>query len=132
MNQANIRIKVGDEVEGRTKAVTLERMRAFSGWPNKNIHTDEETARSCGLPSPIASATMYMGYVTELLLNSFGEAWIEGGRLELAFVKIVAAGDELRARGKVVGEDEGGVKLEVWCETQRGEPVAAGTAWGPA
>ena len=131
MNEANRPFKPGDEVEGRPKSVTLERMRAFSGWPNKNIHTDEATARSCGLPAPIASATMYMGYLTELLLDSFGERWIEKGRLELAFIKIVVAGDELRARGKVVGTDRGEVKLEVWCENQRGQPVAVGSAWGP-
>ena len=130
MSEDNGRFAVGDEIEGSLKSVTLERMRAFSGWPNKNIHTDEETARSCGLPVPIASATMYMGYLTEMMLDSFGDGWIEGGRMELAFIAIVAPDDELRARGKVIAEEEGGLKLEVWCENQRGESVAVGSAWG--
>ena len=134
-----MRIRAGDLKEGRQlagnhKSVTLKRMRGFSGWPSRNIHTDEAFAKACGLPGPIASATMYEAYLVELMLNIFGEDWIRHGRLELAFVKMVHPSDTLAAKAiaREVGTAEAGrrVSLEVWCENQRGERVAVGSASG--
>lgn len=126
----------GHTVTGKIKTVTLERMRGFSGWPTKNIHTDEEFARSCGLSSPIASGTMFQAYLVELMIDHFGEGWLRDGGMQVAFVRAVKPGDTVTAKGTVQrqepGAAEGRVDLQVWCENQRGEPVIVGTAYGPA
>ena len=109
-------------------------MRDFSGWPSKNIHTDEEFAKACGLPSPIASGTMSEAYLVELMLDVFGEDWIRHGRMELTFIRMVQPGDVLIAKGQTQKWEgtalDAGVTLQVWCENQRGEHVVIGTAWG--
>ena len=124
----------GHTVAGRPRSVTLERMRGFSGWPTKNIHTDEEVARASGLPGPIASGTMYEAYLVELMIDLFGEEWLKHGKMELAFTRIVEPDDTITAKGTVQSREptDAGrrVTLDVWCENQRGEPVAIGTASG--
>ncbi len=37
--------EVGYELPTVSKEITLEKMRAYSGWPRRNIHTDDEVAR---------------------------------------------------------------------------------------
>lgn len=127
-------LKPGDLVIGRPKTVTLERMRQFSGWPSKNIHTDADVARACGLPGPIASGTMFEAYLTELMIDLFGEDWIRSGTMQLAFIRMVEPGDILVAKGRVQALEQthagGRLALEVWCENQRGERVTAGVASG--
>lgn len=124
----------GDLVIGRPKTVTLERMRQFSGWPSKNIHTDADFAKACGLPGPIASGTMFEAYLTELMIGLFGEDWIRSGTMQLAFIRMVEPGDVLVAKGRVQALEQtpagGRVALEVWCENQRGERVTGGVASG--
>lgn len=127
-------LKPNHTVIGRPKTVSLERMREFSGWPRKDIHTDDDSARASGLPGPIASGTMSEAYLVELMIDAFGEDWIRCGRMELTFVKMVLPGDILVARGRIQGLEQAGfqthVTLEIWCENQRGEHVVVGTAWG--
>ncbi len=124
----------GSALEGAAKVVTLERMRAFSGWPGKNIHTDEAFARQCGLPAPIASGVMSQAYLVALMLDVFGEAWLANGRMELAFFRTVQPGDRLTPKAVVRRREPkaGAVQLtlDVWCENQRGERVTAGVATG--
>ena len=134
-------VEKGFEASGRLKTVTSLRTWLFSGgwpmaddWPAKNVHTDLEFARSCGLPSRGASGAMLMGYLTELLVDLFGEQWLTKGTLSLKFVRIVEIGDEIVARASVVSRREDGPRvgfdMELWCENQRGEKVAVGSGTG--
>jgi acyl dehydratase len=115
---------------GRPKAVTLERMRLFSGWPKKNIHTDEETARAAGCPAPIASATQNMGHLCELLLDNFGDRWFTSGTLNVTFVRPIYAGDTVISRALIAGsESEHGSDryvLDLVTINQHGQVVTAG------
>lgn len=128
---------LGMTLVGRPKLVTLERMRQFSGWPAKNIHTDEETARAAGCPAPIASATQNMGHLCELMLDNFGDEWMHTGTLSVAFVHPIYAGDTVTSRGVFRCVDHGGGRprytLEVIAENQHGAAVTVGraTAVGP-
>ena len=74
---------IGCEFAGKLKKMSWERLWAFSGgsfnqagWPKKNIHTDTEFAKSMGLPTVGASATQYLGHITELMIDLFGEEWL--------------------------------------------------------
>ncbi|HJN86450.1 MAG: MaoC family dehydratase [Dehalococcoidia bacterium] len=126
----------GHTFSGKPKTVTLERMRGFSGWPVKNIHTDVEYAKACGLSGPIASGTMFQTYLTELMIDYFGADWLGNGGIKVAFTRAVEPGDIITPKGTVEKQEstEAGkrVDLRVWCENQRGEPVVVGTAFGVA
>ena len=131
----------GFEVTGSLKMVSEERVYAFSGgfpkgddWPKKTIHTNLEFAKNCGLPDRAASGAMFEGYLTELMIDSFGEEWLKMGRMSLKFINIVSPGDTLIPKATVQSrEDESsGLRftLDVWCENQHGEKVVVGTATG--
>ena len=129
----------GYEVSGNLKTVTEERVYAFSGgfpkgpgWPKKNIHTDLAFAKSCGLPTRAASGAMFEGYLTELMIDLFGENWLTEGKMSLTFIAIVDPGDTLLPKAIVrskQAEDSGArFIIEVWCENQYGNKVVVGTA----
>lgn len=131
----------GQEFSGRLKTVTEERVYAFSGgfprgpgWPRKNIHTDLEFARSCGLPTRAASGAMFEGYLTELMIDLFGEEWLRHGKMSLTFIAIVDPGDTLVPTAVVRSSQPEGSAIrfvmDVWCDNQRDEKVVVGTATG--
>ena len=132
---------VGHTVTGRTKKVTSYRTWLFSGgwprfdgWPAKNVHTDLTAAQKSGLPTRAASGAMCLGYLTELLVDLFGEAWLSHGDLTSKFIGIVDAGDDIVSKATVtnVEKTKSGVRifLDVLCENQDGTPVVVGTASG--
>jgi len=129
------------EFTGNWKAVTEERVFAFSGgfpddpgWPKKNIHTDLEFARSCGLPTRAASGAMFEGYLAELMTELFGEQWLRGGTMTLSFIATVDCGDRLLPHAVVRSKEPNGsvvrFTVDVWCENQHGTKVVVGTAQG--
>jgi acyl dehydratase len=128
-------VEVGYEVPTVSKEITLEKMRAYSGWPRRNIHTDDEVARQAGLPRAVCQGTQHMTYLSEVLKRFFGENWIRGGRLSVTFTGLVMPGDVVTPRAIVrekVSETDGRrLSLEVWVENQRGEKVVVGTASAP-
>jgi len=119
-------------LRGRPMEVTLERMRLFSGWPKRNVHTDEEVARAAGAPAPIASAVQPVGHLCDLMLEHFGEEWLRGGSLSLVFRRAVYPGDAVTWHGVIAAMDgdAGATRydLEVWCENQDGGAVTVGRA----
>ena len=134
--------EVGTVFTGAPKRLPLERLWAFSGgpyaaegWPKKNLHTDPETAQRVGLATPIASGTQFQGHLAELLIELFGEGWLEHGWMDVRFVRGVGA-DETLTTELVVKErepvDHDGVRFvfEVRCANDDGEPGLVGTAGG--
>lgn len=129
---------IGKVFSGKPKLVSWPRLWTFSGgpfkqegWPAKNIHTDLEFARSCGLPDKVAaSATQYQGYAIQLLIDLFGPQWLYHGVMDVRFIAIVNAGDTLVAKAAVKSKEDRGEStrflLDVYCENQRGEKVLVG------
>ena len=101
----------------------------------KNMHNDTETAHSIGARDVVAGGidTMRVGW--ELLFNSFGERWLNGGKLSCTFINMVCGGDELTAKGVVREAADGDaadhVYLDIWLENQDGEKVIVGKASVP-
>jgi len=140
--------KVGGIFTGKTKKVSWERLWTFSGgplgiidkeslqgWPRKNIHTSLEFARNCGMPDKVAaSATQYMGYTAELMIDLFGEGWLSSGSMDTRFVRIVDAGDILVTKATVGSVEAKGnatkFTMEVTCDNQKGEAILVGGAVG--
>lgn len=131
----------GSEFQGSLKMVTEDRVYAFSGgfpkgtdWPKKNIHTDLEFAKSCGLPTRAASGAMFEGYLTELMIDLFGEDWLTYGKMSLKFIAIVDVNDTILPRAVVQSRqsEDSGIRfmMDVWCENQHGNKVTVGTTTG--
>jgi len=128
------RIKEGFEISGKPKEITLDRIRKFSGHLDggENIHTNEKMAKEAGLPGLIAQGMMSYGYILEMIVNAFGERWLNSGELEVSFLRYVLPGDFITTKGVIRSKEASDtgtkIKLEVWCENQRNEKVVAGTA----
>jgi len=126
--------EVDEQFTGPLKTPTLDRMRAFSGWPKKNIHTDVDSARSCGLPAPIASGAMLQGYLTDMMLGLFGDDWLYHGKMSVTFLKPAYAGDAVQlmaiVKSRTIEGSRAKFELEVWGENQHGEKVFTGFCRG--
>ena len=133
--------KEGATFVGKPKKVSWERLWAFSGgpfsntgWPRKNVHTDSEFAKSCGLPSVAASATQFMGYVAELMIDLFGVEWLSHGTMDVKFINIVDAGDVLVTKAEVKARESQGsatrFTMDISCENQKRVKVLVGYTTG--
>ena len=135
--------KEGQEFGGRAKRISWERLWTFSGgplansgWPKKNVHTDLEFAKECGLPNVAASATQNQGYVVQLMIDLFGPAWLSHGTMDVRFVGLTKVLDVVVPKAVVksmeVQDKQIRYLMDVWVENQRGEKVLVGTATGLA
>lgn len=128
-------VEVGAQLTPVSNVVTMDDMRLFEPEGDKNIHTDDETARAAGLPAAIAAGVQFMSYVFEMLRRTYGSDSVVGTQLGVRIRTPVFAGDTVTARGRVTGSETdasgGFVALDVWCENQRGDHVIAGTARVP-
>jgi acyl dehydratase len=116
------------------KEISQRKIDVYSGVRPRSIHTDESWARAKGFPTCLAQAMMSTAYVSELMTRFVGAGFVKGGTLSMTFIKPVLAGDRLTVHGTVKDKrPDGGrtrVVVEVWCENQRGEKTAVGTASG--
>lgn len=125
---------VGTELPVLTKTISQRQIDAYSGVRPYSIHTDPEWARKKGFAAPLAQALMSTAYVSQLLVDALGEGFVRGGRVSVAFIKPVLAGDTLRVHARVSGVEPDGdrtrVTFECWCENQDGIKTMAGSASG--
>jgi acyl dehydratase len=91
----------------------------------RNHHTDPEIARSLGLPGTVAQALHYCAFLSQLMLEEDGEAWLTSGEFEMTFLLPVLADDQVRVSLETTGAS-GSHRVE--CRNQHGELVAIGTA----
>jgi acyl dehydratase len=127
-------IAVGQELPALEKEPSQRRIDAYSGVRPRSIHTDEDWARQKGFRTTLAQGMMSTAYVSEMMTRFLGAAFVKGGTMSMTFVKPVYAGDRLTVRGvvKELRPESGGTRVvvEVWCQNQRGEKTAVGTASG--
>ncbi|MGD0856178.1 MAG: MaoC family dehydratase [Dehalococcoidia bacterium] len=140
MKKTTEKMKVGNEYAGKPKVMAEARVFAFSGgkfnapggFPAKNHHTSLEIAKSAGLPTRAVAGTQHEGYVTELMIDLFGEIWFEKGKMAVKFIALVDVGDTVTSKATVVSieEENGGsrVHFNIWCENQHSNKVLVGTA----
>ena len=126
--------QVGDPLPTLKKPIVQRQIDCYSGARPNSIHTDPEWARKKGFKAPLAQAMMSTAYVAQLMVEFCGEGFVKGGKMSVAFIKPVLAGDTLTVHGRIKSrEDEGKktrVTVEVWCENQDGVKTMVGTASG--
>ena len=121
------------------RRLTQEKMTAYSEdstntLAGQSIHTDPQVAKAAGFGTTVAQGLMSADYISELMTGVFGQGWLLGGRLSVAFVRPALCGETLTANGRLIERIDEGAFLrrvyEVWCENERGEAVTVGTASG--
>jgi len=98
----------------------------------KSIHRDDYT-QSRGYAGALMSSYVLCGYMSEIMVNSFGEHYIKGGKISIKFFGGgVQNGDKITVKGTVsdkVKEDRGTrVVCDIWMEKNDGRKVVAGRA----
>ena len=137
-------LTVGAEITGPVRLMTAERIEWYDSamlsaakgtlaQVGSNIHTDEDYARSQGLPAIIADGMIMANWVSSMLVEHFGMAYVEHGELRTKFIKPVLLGVTVVCRGRVrsIEQGSGGGRtcmLDVWCEDEHGTRVVDGHA----
>jgi acyl dehydratase len=107
-----------------TWEVTEELVRAYSR--RGNFHSDAETAAALGMPGLVAQGVQVAGPAYGMLLDAWGEEFLEHGEIDLRFVGMVVAGDTIEARIEIAADLEGAV-IEV-TNTSAGRAAVVGQA----
>ena len=136
--------KKGDEIVGPTRPFSQERI----GWYSigmlsaalgslqpvqHNIHTDDEYARSQGLPAAIADGMHSTNWLSAMMADHFGAHYVVHGELRTKFIKPTYANVPITTRGQITDRTvnaNGDIKItmEVWCEDDKGTKLTVGDA----
>ncbi len=134
---------VGYMLASDPRTMTLERMDTYCNKLisvvqgkavklGKNIHNDDEFAQAQGLEKAIADGMISTAWLSDMLVDAFGEGYIRGGKLMTKYIRSVYNGDVLTMKMKVTEKtlEENAVRfsLDVWCENQDGQVVTVGAA----
>ena len=126
--------KIGDTLPELHKQVTqdqIERYARASGDFNP-IHLDPEFAKQSSFGRIVAHGMLILSFLSEMLTTSFGQSWLENGRLKVRFRSPVHPDDVVTAFGSVtkVTETDTGhhVVCVIGCRNQNGEEVISGEA----
>ncbi len=105
------------------RTMTLENMILYEPPDEQNIHTDDEVARQAGLPSAIATGTLFLAYVFDLLFRTYGMGSLVGTRLD-AWIRLpVFAGDRLETTADLVAREADRLGHTVTVRGARGDVI---------
>jgi hypothetical protein len=97
-----------------------------------NIHTDDEYARSQGLPGIISDGMISTNWIYDLLLDTFGPDFLRAGSLRTKYIKPITENRVVTACFRVLEAEPSGDRtrygLEVWCEDDGGTLLTVGSA----
>jgi acyl dehydratase len=86
----------------RELLLTTELLRAYSR--RGNFHSDADEAGKLGLPGLVAQGMQVVGPAYGVLLDEWGEEFLEHGEVELKFVGMVMDGETVDATVTIDGE----------------------------
>jgi len=86
----------------RDLLLTPELLRAYSR--RGNFHSDEDEASKLGLPGLVAQGMQVVGPAYGVLLDQWGEEFLEHGEVELKFVGMVMDGETVDAAVTIDGD----------------------------
>jgi 3-hydroxybutyryl-CoA dehydratase len=108
----------------------LDNRYADAAEDHNPLHIDPEFAKTTRFGGTIAHGMLTAAFLQELLVRTFGEAWMANGELNLNFMAPVHTGDTVTAEGRVfaVREETGRVTLRLSVTNQDGTKVISGKA----
>lgn len=112
------------------REMTAEKMRLYEPPGDVNLHTDDAIARQVGLPAAIATGTLFMAYVFDLLQRSYGPEAMVGTEVDLRIRLPVFSGDRLETRAERLTSEPGRWRHAV-CVTGPNGDAIRGSAFVP-
>jgi acyl dehydratase len=94
------------------------------------IH-DDDVAKQYGFAGGLVPGVTDYAYMTRPLIEAFGLAWLEHGRLSARFLKPIYEGEEVTVTAAVASFDDAGVSVDVSALNPAGEICASGTGGLP-
>jgi acyl dehydratase len=113
------------------RTMTLDKMRLYERPEEISIHTDDDFARSAGLPAAIATGTQFLAYIIDLLYRTYGMGSVVGTQLDVRIRLPVFAGDRVEASADLISREGGRLAHVVRSHVERGDAIV-GRAWVPA
>jgi acyl dehydratase len=105
------------------RTMTLEKMRLYEAPDELSIHTDDDFARSAGLPAAIATGTQFMAYLFDLLYRTYGLDSVVGTELDVRIRLPVFAGDVVEAWADRLESDGAWIEHVVRSHVERGDAI---------
>jgi acyl dehydratase len=96
--------------------------------PRVNIHTDRAAATRAGFAAPIAAGEQTIAVVMQLVVDTFGQRFLQGGGFEVALIKPVLFGDTIAAHARIARAQQHHLDIDLWVVNQHGAQVLTGTA----
>lgn len=134
----------GQELRSTPRSMSRERMRwyvdgLFTAKANdgkvhteENIHTDDQYARSQGLPGIIADGMISTNWIYGFLLDVFGVEALRNARLRTKYIKPILEDTSVISclRVAAITSEAGHTRydLDVWCEDAAGTALTVGSA----
>jgi acyl dehydratase len=109
------------------RTMTREAMILYEPPGELNLHTSDPVARAAGLPAAIATGTLFLAYLFDLLHREYGRHSLVGTELDVRIRLPVFAGDRVEALAQLTGRSGGRLHHRVRCRGPRGD-VIVGTA----
>ncbi|MEE8422686.1 MAG: MaoC family dehydratase [Dehalococcoidia bacterium] len=123
----------GTEVTPLDRVITLEMCgKYFHG--SRSYHTDLEASKELGFQKVVVGGRLTMSYMGTLLEQHFGDAWWNGGRMDMKFTNPTWPDDHITVRGVATGPAEDDAAREAvfaWIEKDDGTIVAIADASAP-
>ncbi|HVA91673.1 MAG TPA: MaoC family dehydratase [Chloroflexota bacterium] len=115
---------VGEALGPLDIPVTAERVRAYADAANDHnpIHLDEGFAATTHFGGTIAHGMLLLAYLSRLLSERFGCAWVENGALDARFRGPAMVGASVRVQGAVRSVTATPDGLQVECALQCADP----------
>jgi acyl dehydratase len=115
-------VEVGQELPSRSNRIDRAQLVRYAGASGdfNPLHWNEEFARSVGFPSVIAHGMFNMALVARVVSDWVGDVGVIRN-LRVQFRKEVLPDENLVAKGRVVGKEEGDrtVRVQLWAELER-------------
>ena len=107
----------GRELPPVVKTITqnqLDEYCAASGDHNP-LHWDAEFAAGTRFGGVIAHGMLTLAFISEMMVASFGQPWLETGSLKVRFKGAAYVGDQVETWGRIAREEYHGNRRRVTC-----------------
>ena len=121
----------GEDLSSIEHTIDERRCWMFSG-PGANYHTDAEQAKKLGFPRIVVQGMMSTCFVSQIMLDRFGEGWLEGGKMSVKLTNVIWCDENIHVHGKVREREQEGTRERVHCDVWVEKPDATRALLGTA
>jgi len=127
-------IKEGNELPRLKKTITQQNINLYAQASQdlNPVHIDETFARNTPLGGTIAHGMLILAYISQMMMNAFGQAWLTRGKLNVRFKDPARPGDTVTVSGKItsleIQDGQSVIHCNVLCNGENGNSVITGEA----